>query len=184
MNRIPVKVVWIKDIKGNVHSSVMLAIEELTNAMPSTDFTSIKKFNSEYMGLITYCKELLTIGKVKNRIPANVYWQVGKNLVTFVETNETEYKFTNYRAAFQRDLNLTDSYIGIIMDFPKFFKEKEVLKTIPMSYYFELILKARSLEEKNLLNPEKERLIKLSNENKLPDHKIYRESLKSILSTK
>lgn len=40
MNKIPVKVVWIKDIKGAVHSSVMLAIEELIDEVPSTDFNS------------------------------------------------------------------------------------------------------------------------------------------------
>ncbi len=184
MNKIPVKVVWVKDIKGDVHSSVMLAIEELIDEVPSTDFNSIKTFNSQYINLIKECKERLKNGKIKNRIPALVYWQVGNKLLTFVEANDAQYKFTNYRLAFQRDLDLTDSYIGIIMDFPKFFKENEVLNSIPMSYYFELILKARTLEEQNLLKLEKERFIKLSKEGKLPDHKAYRESLKDKLSSK
>ena len=181
MDKIPVKVVWVKDINGKNHSSVMLAMEDIIGEIPSTDFASVKKFNSQYIDLISNCKNLLKKGKIKNKIRPSTYWQVGKNLLTFVETNELHYKFKNYRVAFQRDLVLTDSYVGVIMDFPKFFKEEEVSDSIPMSYYFELILKARALDEKHILKIEKEKLKELSDTRKLPDHKTYRKILKERL---
>lgn len=181
MNKIPVKVVWVKDINGIKHSSVMLAMEDIIGEIPSTDFASVKKFNTQFIDLISNCKNMLKKGKIKNKILPNSYWQVGNNLLTFVETNELHYKFKNYRVAFQRELDITDSYVGVIMDFPKFFEEKDVSDSIPMSYYFELILKARALEEKHILKLEKERLKELSETKKLPDHKTYRKILKERL---
>ena len=181
MNKIPVKVVWVKDINGIKHSSVMLAMEDIIGEIPSTDFASVKKLNTQFIDLISNCKNMLKNGKIKNKILPNSYWQVGNNLLTFVETNELHYKFKNYRVAFQRELDITDSYVGVIMDFPKFFEEKDVSDSIPMSYYFELILKARALEEKHILKLEKERLKELSETKKLPDHKTYRKILKERL---
>ena len=181
MNKIPVKVVWVKDINGKKHSSVMLAMEDIIGEIPSTDFASVQKFNSQYIDLISNCNNMLKSGKIKNKIHPSAYWQVGKNLLTFVETNELHYKFKNYRVAFQKDLDITDSYVGVIMDFPKFFEEEDVLDSIPMSYYFELILKARALEGKHILKLEKERLKELSETKKLPDHKTYRKTLKKRL---
>jgi len=78
---------------------------------------------------------------------ASLYWKLGKLLNDFISRTEEEFIFTNYRVAFQRDLGITDSYVGVIVDFPKFFDESEVLPNVAMSHYFELLLKARRLSD-------------------------------------
>lgn len=181
MKKIPVKVVWVTDINNNIHSSVMLAMEELVNKSGRVDYSVVKKFNDDYKKLIVKCKEIMSSHSNKNRIQPIGYWKVGNMLNTFVEQKESNFRFTNYRIAFQKDLEVTDSYIGIIMDFPKFFEEEEVLNEIPMSYYFELLLKARKLSDSNKFKGEKENLIKLYYDHRLPDHKRYRKMLKDNL---
>lgn len=181
MNKIAVKVVWVKDINGKKHSSVMLDMDDIVGETPFTNFDSVKKFNSQYTDLIKSCKNMLKSGKIKNKTLPSTYWKVGKKLLSFVESSELNFRFKNYRVAFQRDLAITDSYVGVIMDFPKFFEEKDVIDSIPMSYYFELILKARTLEEKHILKMEKEKLKELSETKRLPDHKTYRKILKARL---
>ena len=108
---------------------------------------------------------------------------MGEALSRFVEENNANFKFINYRIAFQKDVGITDSYIGVIMDFPKFFNENEVNDGIPMSYYFELILKARSLIKIQKLECEKKKLIQMHDNRNLPDHKTYRKMLKAIISS-
>jgi hypothetical protein len=182
MEKIPVKVVWVKDINSKIHSSVMVAMDELVGSAGRVDYSSVKKFNEDYQKLISKCKKVMTSHKVKSRIQPSGYWKVGDILNEFVGQNESNFRFTNYRVAFQRDLDVTDSYIGIIMDFPKFFKENEVINGLAMSYYFELLLKARILLKTNKFDSEKEKLINLHKEGRLPDHKSYRKMLKELVS--
>lgn len=181
MVKIPVKVVWIKDINNHVHPSIMIAMNEVVSDFGKVDYDSIKRFNKEYNEVISDCKEVLKVYKKKGRIQPIGYWKVGFILNNFVEQKESDFKFTNYRIAFQKDLVISDSYIGVIMDFPKFFEEREIVNEVKMSYYFELLLKARALFGVGKFNAEKKKLVRLEHEGKLPDHKTYRQMLKETL---
>ncbi len=180
MEKIPVRVVWVKDSSGEVRSSVMVAFEEMMTEFSNEDYSAVRTFNTEYRNLIERGHLLMNNGRRKGRILSSTYWQLGHLLATFVENNSSNFRFLNYREAFQKDLKVTDSYIGVIMDFPRFFTKKEILDAIPMSYYFELLLKARALLSKNLLRAEKEKLKNLGQKGVLPTHKTYRKSLSDL----
>ncbi len=183
MKKIPVKIVWIKDINGQEHPSAMIAMEEIMGSVSLRDYSSVRLFNQEYKKLVDECREIIRKKKIKNKLPPSGYLKVGAALSAFVEKNESNFKFTNYRVAFQKDLDITDSYVGVIMDFPKFFDETEVDDSIPMSYYFELILKSRSLIKIKKFESEKRRLIDMREKGELPDHKTYRKMLKDIINS-
>ena len=183
MNKVPVKIVWVKDINGKEHSSAMIAMEEMMRSVSAKDYSSVREFNREYKNLVDECRGIIKKQGIGNKISPRAYLNVGEALSRFVEENNANFKFINYRIAFQKDVGITDSYIGVIMDFPKFFNENEVNDGIPMSYYFELILKARSLIKIQKLECEKKKLIQMHDNRNLPDHKTYRKMLKAITSS-
>lgn len=113
----------------------------------------------------------------RSKIQPLGYWLIGKMLNKFVTQVDSHSRFTNYRIAFRKDLEVTDSYIGIIMDFPRFFKRDEVVNGILMSHYFELLLKARRLSDNRRFEFEKRNLIQIYNEHRLPYHRLYRKML-------
>lgn len=176
--KVPIKIVQVKDMHGNKHIGAMLDIQYYNNAKGNPS-EKIKKFEGLYFETIKKAKDLYDIkGKRGN---SRYYWKLGNILRNFNEKTETEFEITNYRTALQRDFGITDSYIGVLFDFCKLFKEDEIIDIIPMSVYFEFTLKARKLEKLGLLNEEKDKLFKLADQGKIPDHKGYRKMLSELI---
>ena len=181
MNKVPVKIVQATDMHGNKQVGVMLDIAYYNNTKGNPD-KKVKKFEDVYFETIKNAKNLYNT-KSKRGKNSIYYWKLSKLLLTLNEKTETEFEITNYRTALQRDFGITDSYIGVLFDFGKFFHEEEVINTIPMSVYFEITIKARKLEKLGLLEKEKINLIKLAKEGKVPDHKGYRKILSEMIKT-
>lgn len=179
-NQIPVRIIQAQDSHGNKQVGVTLDISYYveTNGDPSQQVEQFKKL---YFSTLAEAKKLL--GR-KKRKSSTQYWKLGKILQEFNEKTENEFFITNYRTALQRDFGLTDSYVGIIFDFGKFFKESEIIDKIPFSVYFELLLKTRQLSTKGIFEKEKRRLLVMAKKGQIPGHKEYREELKHLVGPK
>lgn len=181
MQKIPVRIVQTKDIHGNKKVGVMLDISYYQDSGGDPD-AKVKKFKNLYFDTIKEARKLYRATKRKGAKNSKYYWKLSNLLQQFNGKTENEFEITNYRTALQRDFGLTDSYVGVIFDFGKFFAEEEVLDKIPMSVYFELTLKKRQLDKFGLFEEKKSRLLKMTTEGKVPGHKEYRQKLKDLIS--
>jgi len=172
-NKIPVRIIEAQDIHGNKQVGVTLDISYYveTEGDPSK---KVEEFKKLYFSTLSKAKKLF--GK-KKRKTSTQYWKLSKILQEFNEKTENEFSITNYRIALQRDFGLTDSYVGVIFDFGKFFDENQVIDKIPFSVYFELSLKARRLLKLGLFEKEKKHLLEMAKKGKIPKHKEYRNKL-------
>jgi hypothetical protein len=110
---------------------------------------------------------------------------MGKLLYDFNKSIEKEFKITNYQQAVIRDFSLYNrSVVGHVIQFGEFFNKKDIVNTISMSHYMELIWKSSLLQKMKKLEGEKKRLIKRANEKTLPSHKEYREELNELVESK
>lgn len=180
MKKIPVRIVQTRDIHGNKKVGVMLDISYYRGNDGNPD-SKVKEFKELYFDIIKKAKKLYRTKKGKSGKNSKYYWKLSNLLREFNEKTETEFEITNYRTALERDFGVSDSYVGVIFDFGKFFKEEEVMENIPMSVYFELTLKKRQLDKLGLFGKEKNRLLKMAKEDNVPGHKEYRETLKELI---
>jgi hypothetical protein len=181
-SRIPVKVIAVKDIHGKPHMSAMIDLGYFFEPT-QTYHSELEEFKRAYQEMVKVAKTVLhQIRRSRRNARTVLYWRLGKRLLDFVRSTESKFQFTNYRAAFERDLGLTDSYVGVILDFPRFYTEDEVDASIPMSHYFELLLKARRLDERGRLGVAKQELSAFAAARKLPDHKLLRVRFDEMLS--
>ncbi len=181
-NKIPVRVIQASDSHGNKEIGVTLDISYYvdTDGDPSSQ---VEKFRKLYFNTLKKAKKLFKNQKSKRRT-SKEYWKLSKLLQEFNDETENEFFITNYRNALERDFQITDSYIGVIFDFGKFFKEDEVLDEIPFSTYFELSLKTRQLDKLGLFEKEKTKLLNSAKKGIIPQHKQYRDELKDLISKK
>jgi len=119
--------------------------------------------------------------KKKTERKASHFWKVGKLLFDFNKSITNEFEITNYTQAIIRDFGLYDrSHVGHTLQFGEFFNEKDILDSIPMSTYLELIWKANLLKKRGILEKEKKRLLKRAKNKTLPPHKEYRVELNEL----
>lgn len=176
--KIPVRIVQTQDSHGNKRVGVMLDVGYYLDSKVNPD-EKVKQFKDLYFQTLEKAKKFMP--KKGKRLKTIQYWRLSKTLRDFNSSIENEFFITNYSAALQRDFKLTDSDVGIIFQFGKYFKEDEILDEVSMSHYFELTLKKKQLSKKGIFEQEKQNLIKMGRGDKLPGHKEYREYLKSIL---
>ena len=74
--------------------------------------------------------------------------------------------------------------MGHVIQFGEFFNKKDIVDTISMSHYIELIWKSNLLQKMEKLEVEKKRLIQRSKDKTLPPHKEYRVELNQLVKTK
>ena len=176
--KIPVRIVQAHDVYGNKQVGVTLDISYYVDGGEDAS-KQVEKFRRLYFTTLNKAKKLL--GN-KKRKTSKQYWHLSKLLQDFNAETENEFFITNYRTALERDFGITDSYVGVIFDFGKFFNEEEIIDEIPFSVYFELALKKRKLDKLGLFAKEKEALLKKVKTEKIPIHKDYRNYLKNLLS--
>jgi hypothetical protein len=180
LQKIPVRIVQTQDIHGNKKVGVMLDIQYYQNEGNIDPGTKVKAFKELYFDAIKEAKKLYSTTKAKDR-NSTYYWKLSDLLRRFNKKTESEFEITNYLAALQRDFGLTDSYVGIMMNFSEFFEEREVSNKIPFNVYFELMRKKRKLERLDLFEAEKERLLQLAKRNEsIPKGLEYRKYLASL----
>jgi hypothetical protein len=141
----------------------------------------LKQFKIEYNLLIENAKNFMLETKHRKKGNARIYWKLARALHDFLERSNNKFRITNYRKAFERDLDLTDSVIGILLDFARFFKENEIDDRISISLYYEIVRKARKLEKVGLLQSAKIQLSQMADNNVSQDAKKYRRMLEQMI---
>ena len=89
----------------------------------------------------------------------------------------------NYSEALMRVFEYFKSprTIAYILELGKFFKRNEISDSIPITLYLELLQKRNAVQQRNLFEKEKSRLLKLAKEKKLPIKMEYRNQLKLLI---
>jgi hypothetical protein len=181
MKQIPVKIVEYT-ISGETRKNVMIDLIDTYEISGNVE-NKIKKFKKKYFDLIKKSEEIFP--KEKSKRKPSHFWQMGKLLYDFNKSIEKEFKITNYQQAVIRDFSLYNrSVVGHVIQFGEFFNKKDIVDTISMSHYMELIWKSSLLQKMKKLEGEKKRLIKRANEKTLPPHKEYREELNELVESK
>lgn len=178
--RIPVKVIQVKDMHGKQHTSVMLDMNFFFQPT-DTYHQRLEDFKSKYLKLLEEARGVIKNHSKRKGRNAMFYWSLGELLSEFKSSITSDFYFTNYLDALERDLKISNRYIGIMIDFADFYEKNEVSNTIPMSHYFEVLSKARKLKQRGRLGLAKQDLVRLSSKNMLPDHKSLRKNLAEML---
>jgi hypothetical protein len=181
MNQIPVKIVEYT-ISGETRKNVMIDLIDTYEISGNVE-NKIKKFKKKYFDLIKKSQNIMP--KEKSKRKPSHFWQIGKLLYDFNKSIENEFEITNFQQAVIRDFSLYNrSVVGHVIQFGEFFNKKDIVDTISMSHYIELIWKSSLLQKMKKLEGEKKRLIKRANEKTLPPHKEYREELNELVESK
>src|SRR3989304_7704187 len=148
MKKIPVKIVEYT-INGQIRKNVMLDIFD-TYEIEGDAEKKLNNFKKKYFEIVKKAQEIMP--KKKTERKAIHFWKIGKLLYDFNNTIKNKFEITNYHQAIIRDFGLYDrSHVTITIQFGEFFTKKDILDSIPMSTYLELIWKANLLKERGLL---------------------------------
>jgi len=181
MKKIPIKIIEFSD-GDNMIQEVMI---DLVDTMQIDGDPEIKtaKFRKKYLDLVKKAQKVLPTEKTKRK--ASHFWKIGKLLYDFNKSIANEFEITNYNQAVIRDFKLYDkSQVGHIIQFGEFFQKKDIVDSISMSTYLELIWKANILKRAGKLEAEKKRLLQRAKDKTLPSHKEYRKELNALTKKK
>ena len=176
--KIPIRISWIKNKDGFHEPEISIDIEDFCEFEGSIS-DAIVEFKKQYFEIVKKVQEIMPKNKTERK--ASHFWKVGKLLFDFNKSITNEFEITNYTQAIIRDFGLYDrSHVGHTLQFGEFFNEKDILDSIPMSTYLELIWKANLLKKRGILEKEKKRLLKRAKNKTLPPHKEYRVELNEL----
>jgi len=184
MKKIPVKIIEFAD-GDKMIQEVMIDLVD-TMQLGIDPGKKIDKFRDKYFELVKKAQKLFygkNHDKKKKRqtLPSSTYWKLGNLLGKFNDDIKNDFEITNYALALQRDFGLSDRYVRELIIFSKVFKEKEILDSIPMAIYRALIWKKTQLEEINMLEKEKHRLLKRGKANEFIGRENYKTELNKII---
>ena len=183
IEKIPIRIIRSRNHLGKLQDEIVMDCSSAISFGPKIR-TKMRKCKKRFSKLLDELKKLSKKGKRKQ---SSDYWKIGQLIIDFNKNIEKEFVIINYRQVIARigkKHSLSDSHIGIIMQFAETFKKEEVLDKIPFTFYLEFVLKQSQLASKNLLEQEKARLLELGKKGKLPDHKKYRNELKLLVNSK
>ena len=183
IEKIPIRIIRSRNHLGKLQDEIVMDCSSAISFGPKIR-TKMRKCKKRFTKLRDELKKLSKKGKRKQ---SSDYWKIGQLIIDFNKNIEKEFVIINYRqviARISKKHSLSDSQIGIIMQFAETFKKEEVLDKIPFTFYFEFVLKQSQLDSKNLLEQEKARLLELGKKGKLPDHKKYRNELRLLVNSK
>jgi len=177
MKKIPVKIIEISDGENKIQE-VMIDLVD-TFRIGDDPGKKIDEFRNKYFAIVKKAQKIMP--KNKSDRKTTHFWKIGKLLYDFNKSIENEFEITNYNQAIIRDFGLYErSHVGHIIQFGEFFDKKDILDSIPMSTYLELIWKASILKKSGLLEKEKKRLLKMAKNKTLYSQKEYREELNRL----
>jgi len=183
MEKVPVRIVQTKDIHGTKKVGVMLDVAYYIDTLEDPD-SKIKKFKTLYFDLIKNAKKIrkesLKKSKKKRQISTMNTWRLCNLLSEFNDKVENEFMITNYKEAYSRDFGMSMRSIRAFLDFGKYFKESEILESIPYSIYMEIAFVINALKNGGALEEEKQRLLSMA-KGKLPKRDEYRKQLREVI---
>ncbi|MDA1124712.1 MAG: hypothetical protein O3C04_03585 [Crenarchaeota archaeon] len=181
MTKIPVKIIEFLDGDKKIQE-VMIDLVD-TMQMDGDPEKRIEQFRDKYFDLVKQAQDIMPKKKLKRK-PSH-FWQIGKLLYDFNKSIKNDFEITNFQQAIIRDFGLYNrSVVGHVIQFGEFFNKKDVIDTISMSHYIELIWKANLLKKMGKLDEEKKRLLQRAANKTLSPHKEYREELNLLIKLK
>lgn len=180
MTKIPVKIVEFSD-GGKKIQEVMIDLVD-TMQIDGDPGKKIEQFRDKYFDLVKQTQNIMP--KEKSKRKPSHFWQIGKLLYDFNNSIKNDFEIRNYDQSIMRDFKYFKSprTIAYIIELGKFFKKNEILDSTPITLYFELLQKRNTMQSLGLFGKEKERLVKLAKQKKLPGKMKYREELKKALN--
>jgi len=186
MKKIPVKIIEFLDGDKKIQE-VMIDLVD-TMEIEGDPVIKIEKFKKKYFDTVKKAGELFYGTKLDEKkkyqyLPSSVYWNLGLLLQKFNKEIKNEFEITNYTEAISRDFGLSKDYHYDISAIVQIFKKKEILDSVPFSYYRALKRKRSDLVKLGLFEKEKKRLNKMGKENKLPGREKYKIQIIDLINS-
>ena len=181
VQKISVRIDWTKDDAGKYETQIVMGSNDFFSS-GTTIRNQIKQFKRKYLDFVKKAQDIMP--KNKSERKSSHFWKIGELLYNFNKEVENEFFITNYSEALMRDFEYFKSprTIAYILELGKFFKRNEISDSIPITLYLELLQKRNAVQQRNLFEKEKSRLLKLAKEKKLPIKMEYRNQLKLLIN--
>jgi len=184
MAKIPVKIVELTSPSGKTAVDVMIDVYDY-NVIEDVQ-KKIQKFKKKYFELVKKAEKLFfgyNLGKTRTKnLSSSTCWKLGNLFRKFDDDIKNDFIITNYAVALERDFGRSSRYIRELITFSKLFEEKEILDSIPMATYRALVWKKNQLEEINMLEKEKQRLLKRGKAKEFIGRENYKAELINIIT--
>ena len=142
----------------------------------------IKEFENLYSDVI---KKITKIKGAKyGDLTSSKYYELGVILKNFNQKADDEFEIKNYNKSISRDFELSKDYIYDLITIADLFKKKEILDSVPFSYYRALKRKRKELDSLGLFEIEKKRLNKMGQDGTLSGRERYKLELNKIIDSK
>ena len=183
--KIPVRIDWTKNSSGEYDVQIVMNSSDFFGTGTSIR-SKIQRFKNKYLVLIEDSKKLAkTKNKKDRKFTSKHWWRLGKLLNDFNQEIDGQFVISNYTEAISRDLQgfeMSDTEVSVACQFANYFKRDEISEKISIAHYREFCWKTNQLIDLNILEKEKENLLKMSENETLGNHKKYREYLKEKIS--
>ena len=176
--KIPIRITWIKNKDDILEPEINLDLEDFFEFEGSiTD--AIIEFKKSYSKTLKKARKLIPQKDAhRNSID---FWNLSKILLDLKNATNDKFLIINFNEALERDFLFTGRYVEKILEFARYYKKREILDSISLSYYVELSQKKIKLEKIGIFAKEKRRLLKMGKMNNLPGLRTYRKQLQKLL---
>lgn len=177
--KIPIRITWIKNKDDYLEPEIILDIEDFFEFEGSiTD--AIIEFKKKYSETLKKASKFIRQKGIHRS--SNDFWNLSKILLNLKNATDDKFIITNFNEALQQDFLFTGRYVEKILEFVKYYNKKEILDSIPISFYVELNQKKTKLEKIGMYAKEKSRLLKMGKTKNLPVLRKYRKQLQKLVS--
>jgi len=184
MIKIPVKIIQVTSPSGDTKKGVMLDSSYYFE-MNEDARAKIKEFEKLYFETVKIADQIFfgsdKLKKKYQNLPSSVYWKLAEQLYEFDKKVDSTFDITNYAKAIGRDFGISSDYVSDLLSIVKYFKKREILDSVPFSYYRALKRKRKELESLGLFEKEKKRLNKMGKNETLPGREKYKIELIKII---
>jgi len=176
--KIPIRITWIENKDGVLEPEINLDMEDFFEFEGSiTD--AIMEFKKKYSKTLKKAHKLIP-QKNAGRTSRD-FWNLSKILLDLKNDSNEKFSIINFNEALQQDFLFAKRHTDSILEFARYYKKREILDSISLSYYVELSQKKIKLEKIGMFAKEKRRLLKMGKVNNLPGLMIYRKQLQKLL---
>ena len=179
MEKIPIRITWIMNKDGILEPEIILDMEDFFEFEGSiTD--AIIEFKKKYSEILKKASKF--IPQKSTFVSSRDFWNLSNILLDLKNSANDKFLITNFNEVLQQDFLFALRHVEKILEFAKYYKKKEILDAIPLSYYIELNQKKTKLEKIEMFTKEKGRLLKMGKTEKLPRLMTYRKQLQKLVS--
>ena len=176
--KIPIRITWIKNKDEVLEPEINLDMEDFFEFEGSiTD--AIIEFKKSYSKTLKKAHKFIPQKDVCRS--SRDFWNLSKILLDLKNATNDKFLIINFNEALERDFLFTGRYVAKILEFARYYKKREILDSISLSYYVELSQKKTKLEKIGMFVKEKRRLLKMGKMNNLPRLMTYRKQLQKLV---